>query len=88
MITPKQKALVAKYDSLIKKQNKLYKELKDLTKEANKIKCPHTRFYIRDEDRDNGYGKWWKVTIKTCKICHKSFDEYGHELQQRRKNEN
>lgn len=31
--------------------------------------CDHKRTRTHEEDRDNGYGKWWKQLIETCDYC-------------------
>jgi len=31
--------------------------------------CDHRTLNEHEEDRDNGYGRWWKVKIETCVYC-------------------
>ncbi len=67
------KQIESKYFSLLKRQEKLSHAFEELTAAAQNIKCEHTFCYEHDRDMDNGYGKWWKVKYKVCKICKRKF---------------
>lgn len=40
--------------------------------------CDHPSQHVRQlsEDRDNGYGRWWKHEYRFCSIC-RSENHYG-----------
>ena len=68
------KQIVQKYNRLQKRRAKLDAEFATLKGIPN---CDHSDFYEWEEDRDNGYGRWWKVPQKRCKICGTEFYKYG-----------
>jgi hypothetical protein len=61
-----------------KNLSKLRKELSELQK-SHSEKCIHNITYSYDMDCDDGYGKWWKLPIGHCTICHQRFHSYKKE---------
>lgn len=60
---------VKQYKKLVKASTKAYQNLRDF-RVSLVGNCTHPDEFcqVHDEDADDGYGKWWKNTIKTC-IC-------------------
>lgn len=53
----------------------------ELKTEAKEAGCTHPTdlCYYWQEDRDNGYGRWWKIQKKKCKLCGTEMYSYGSE---------
>jgi len=68
----KEEELVKKFTSLKTGCDNAYKSLKKF-RDSVKDSCTHPEGFIDSyqEDRDDGYGKWWKVNVKRCDICGK-----------------
>lgn len=54
--------------------NKRLKSARERLDEARKElqasgTCDHRKSRKYEEDRDNGYGKWWKQEIEVCDYC-------------------
>jgi len=53
-------------DALIKKHKR---KIDNASKKVKSIGCQH-HFYSRFQTMDdNGYGKWYEIEIKTCRVC-------------------
>lgn len=69
-------------NNLEKLKQELYELEKRRTYLLNRIKslenldCKHESYRVHSVDADNGYGKWWKVEIKTCEKCQRQ-NVYG-----------
>lgn len=45
------------------------RKINNSKKKIDELGCKHHFYRTYEEDRDDGYGKWWTVTVKVCKIC-------------------
>lgn len=66
----------SKYIDLLNEMENELKKLKKqyeakLAKAKNKASknCRHNFYSIRKSSCDNGYGNWWTIELKTCKVC-------------------
>lgn len=66
------------YNKLSKSMQKARKAMSDF-RESIKDICDHPEKHQHyyNEDRDDGYGRWWKIRHKTCIICMQDFYTYN-----------
>jgi hypothetical protein len=70
---------VKKYKKLLKACEKARLNLKEFEVSlVGNCEHPDEFCHIRDEDADDGYGHWWKNTIKTC-VCGERWIKYVKE---------
>jgi hypothetical protein len=62
------------YNKLLKAIEKANRAMKEFRESVQGL-CHHPERlqYYYDDDRDNGYGRWWKQKMKICSLCGKSF---------------
>jgi len=69
------------YQRLVKLIEEATVSLTELKTEAREVGCSHPTdlCHYWQEDRDNGYGRWWKVDKKRCNLCGSEFYQFLNE---------
>jgi len=72
------KAIQKDYLRLSKLIEEANVSIAELKKEAKEAGCNHPEDlgYYWQEDKDDGYGRWWKLDKKRCKLCGCEFYRY------------
>ena len=68
-----EKQIEKRYEYLVRKRKKINNDIEEFKKSIVGI-CHHPKKYIHKylDERDNGYGVWYGVEVRTCMICGKN----------------